>query len=148
MSVWSVRILAAALLIGIALPAGAQNKGKTLYERMGGYDVLAKITDSLLPRLRTDPVIRPVVEGLSDTTRQRNRQLIVDQLCRDTGGPCLYIGRTMAASHQGLGITDQMWKNMMTILADILANLKIGEPERGEFTALVEKLRDDIVDKP
>ena len=148
MTLTRVKIFALALLVGAALPVGAQNRPRTLYERIGGYDVIAKITDALLPKLGADPLIRPVVVGLANTSKQRNRQLIVDQLCKETGGPCLYIGRTMEASHQGLGITHDMWKAMLQALATTLTELKIQEPERGEFTAIIEKLRDGIVEKP
>jgi hemoglobin len=148
MTAFRVKIFMLALLMGASLPASAQSGPKTLYERIGGYDVIAKITDALLPKLAADPTIRPVVVGLADTSKRRNRQLIVDQLCKEAGGPCLYIGRTMEASHQGLGITDEMWTNMMKRLAESMDELKIREPERGEMTAIIAKLRDGIVEKP
>ena len=35
--------------------------------------------------------------GVSDDLKKRIRQLVVDQLCAATGGPCIYIGpRTKA----------------------------------------------------
>jgi hemoglobin len=142
-----VTAIALALSMGAPLTASAQNSSKTLYERIGGYDVIARITDSFLPKLGMDPAIKPVVDGLANTSRQRNRQLIVDQLCNETGGPCLYIGRTMEASHQGLGITDQMWTNMMKALSDTLTDLKIKEPERSELTAIFAKFKNGIVEK-
>src|SRR5687767_390496 len=85
-----------------AAPSGAQAPAdKTLYQRLGGYDMIAKVVDTFLPKLReSDPKVAAMVSGLAETSRRRNRQLIVDQICNLTGGPCLYIGRTMEASHQ------------------------------------------------
>jgi hemoglobin len=143
-----LRTTTIALVLLTGATASAQTKPKTLYERLGGYDTIAKITDAVFPKLILDPVIKPVVDGLADTSRQRNRQLIVDQLCHEAGGPCLYIGRTMEASHQGLGITEQMWTNMMKLLSEALTTLNVKEPERSEFTAIFAKFKDGIVQQP
>ena len=120
---------------------------KTLYERLGGYDAIAKIVDDFLPRLSKDPKIAAMIGGLATTSRMRNRQLIVDQLCNETGGPCLYVGRTMEQAHQGLEINDQLWEFSQKALGDSLDASKVGEPERGELLALVEKHRAEIIEK-
>lgn len=130
-------------------PAAAQAPGnKTLYQRLGGYDMIAKIVDTFLPKLRdSDPKVAAMITGLAETSRQRNRQLIVDQICNLTGGPCLYIGRTMEASHQGLEITEEMWKKSQQAAADALDSLNIKDPEKAELLAVIEKLRPEIVQK-
>lgn len=129
-----------------AQPAAAQKK--TLYQRLGGYDVIAKLVDDFLPRLLKEPKVASMITGLAETSRMRNRQLIVDQLCKETGGPCLYIGRTMEASHQGLGIDAALWEFSQKAFGETLDANKIGEPERSEVLALIEKLRPEIVEKP
>jgi hemoglobin len=130
-------------------PAAAQAPGsKTLYQRLGGYDMIAKVVDAFLPKLReSDPKVAAMITGLAETSRQRNRQLIVDQICNLTGGPCLYIGRTMEASHQGLEITEDMWKKSQQAVADALDSLNIKDPEKAELIAVIEKLRPEIVQK-
>jgi hemoglobin len=137
-----------ALLVA-AVAAGAQDtpKPKSLYERLGGYDMIAKIVDDFGPKLGKDPEIAPLVASLSKTSRMRNRQLIVDQICQMTGGPCLYIGRSMEASHQGLGITDAHWAKAGKYMTETLDTLKIGDPEKTELLQLIDTLRPDIVEK-
>lgn len=125
----------------------AQTQRKSLYLRLGGYDAIAKIVDDFLPRLAKDPKIASMIGGLADTSKMRNRQLIVDQICHETGGPCLYIGRTMEASHQGLGITDELWEFSQKTLGETLDANKVGEPERSELLAVIEKLRPEIIEK-
>lgn len=120
---------------------------KSLYHRLGGYDMIAKIVDDFGPKLGKDPKIGPLLAGVSAEHRMRNRQLIVDQLCEATGGPCFYIGRTMLSSHQGLGITEDHFKQSGVLMVETLDKFKVGEPERSEFLAIIEKLRPDIVDK-
>ena len=151
MVVRRISVLCFLALVAMPFAACAQQapaKPKTLYERLGGYDMIAKIVDNLLPKLGEDAVIRPVVDGLADTTRMRNRQFIVDQICNLTGGPCLYTGRTMEASHQGLKITNEMYDLQQKHLGEVLDGLKIRDPERGEVIAALEKLRAEIVEKP
>ena len=45
----------------------------------------------------------------------RQRQLIIDRLCHDTGGPCAYTGRPLTTVHENLKITAQ-WEVFMKIL--------------------------------
>jgi hemoglobin len=143
-------LILAALMPMLAVSAWAQApaaKPRTLYERLGGYDMIAKIVDDFGPKLGKDPKIAPLLAGVSAEHRMRNRQLIVEQLCEATGGPCFYIGRTMLSSHQGLGITEDHFKQAGVLMVETLDKFKIGEPERGEFLAIIGKLQPDIVEK-
>ena len=121
----------------------------SLYKRLGGYDGIANIVDRFPPHLlAADPKIPPMFTGLADTSKMRNRQMIVDQICMLAGGPCLYIGRTMEASHQGLNIDADMWDKQMKAWGDTLDEAKVKDPERKEFLALIATLKDGIVQKP
>lgn len=139
-------------LAWMAAPASAQQQQppaqKTLYQRIGGYDRIAAIVDEFGPRLAKDPQLKRLFGGLSNSSRMRNRQMIVDQLCNLTGGPCLYIGRDMKTAHTGIGITEEDWKIAGKHMGETLTKLDVQDPERGEFIAVIEKLRDDIVTKP
>ena len=139
-----------ALLPLLAVSAWAQDaaKPKSLYQRIGGYDMIAKIVDDFGPKLGKDPKIAPLLAGVSAEHRMRNRQLIVEQICEATGGPCIYIGRTMLSSHQGLGITEDHFKQAGALMLETLDKFKIGEPERSEFMGVIGKLQPDIVEKP
>jgi hemoglobin len=139
-----------ALVLLLAGTAWAQDaaKPKSLYHRLGGYDMIAKIVDDFGPKLGKDPKIAPLLAGVSAEHRMRNRQLIVEQICEATGGPCFYIGRTMLSSHQGLGITEEQFKHAGTLMLETLDKFKIGEPERSELMAIIGKLQADIVEKP
>ena len=142
-------IAIASIAVGAQTPSQpAAPAQKTLYERLGGYDGIAKVVDAFPPHLmKADPKIPPMFTGLADTSKQRNRQLIVDQLCMLTGGPCLYIGRTMEGSHQGLNITEEMWKAQLQAWADTMDEVKLKDPEKSELLAVIDKLKDGIVQK-
>ena len=106
----SLCLVAVLVLTGGIWETSAQEKAHTqespsLYKRLGGYDALAAVTDDFVGRLVSDKQLTRFFNGVSTDSRKRIRQLVLDQLCAATGGPCLYIGRSMRASHEGLGIT-------------------------------------------
>ena len=85
----SFLIASAVLLscVGTARVASAQG-GDSLYKRLGGYDALAAVTDDFIIRLATDKTLGRFFVGASDNSKMRIRQLVLDQLCAATGGPC------------------------------------------------------------
>lgn len=140
-----------AAILAAGTPAWAQAKksnGPSLYKRLGGYDVIAAIVDDFLEGLGKDPAFARFGTGRSVQSKVRARQLIVDQICNLSGGPCFYIGREMKPSHKGLAITDQEWEASGKIMGGVLAKHKIPEKEQQELGALIEELRKDIVDAP
>ena len=118
----------------------------SLYTRMGGYDVIAAVIDELFAILHDDPGFARFFGGRSEDSAIRSRQLLVDQMCALSGGPCRYIGRDMKTSHSGLGITQLEWDANMRASDAALAKHKVGDAERAEFLALFERYRDDIVE--
>ena len=145
--------------VALAATAGAQppgpspnspiRDGKTLYQRLGGYDVIAKTVDAFLPNLQAElPQLRDMVTGLAQASRLRNRQMIVDQICMLTGGPCVFVGRPNVVSHQGLEITQEMWDKSQKALALTLDQLGVKDPEKADLVNVIDSLKDDIIQKP
>jgi hemoglobin len=106
------------LSVGLALAMAASTsaatqeasaKAPSLYKRLGGYDALAAVTDDFIGRMVADPRLSRFFVGHAKESLDRIRQLIVDQLCNVTGGPCLYIGLDMKTAHEGLGIREKDW---------------------------------------
>lgn len=139
--------LAAPLLAAGTAHAQA-DKPKTLYQRLGGYDALAAVTDDFIGRLATDKQLGRFFGGHSADSLGRIRQLIVDQLCNVTGGPCVYIGRDMKKSHAGMGISQADWDVTVKHLVATLDRFKVPEKEKGEVLAAISSLKGDIVEKP
>lgn len=139
--------LAAPLLAGGVALAQAE-KPKTLYQRLGGYDALAAVTDDFIGRLATDKQLGRFFGGHSTDSLGRIRQLVVDQLCAVTGGPCVYIGRDMKKSHAGMGISQADWDVTVRHLVATLDKFKVPEKEKGEVLGAISSLKADIVEKP
>jgi hemoglobin len=143
------RLLALALGLGIFGSAEVlAAQGDSLYKRLGGYDALAAVTDDFIARLAADPQLQRFFVGHSTDSLKRIRQLIVDQLCQVTGGPCVYIGRDMKTSHAGLGTTQKDWDITVNHLVATLDKFQVPPKEKDEVLAAVSTLKKDIVEKP
>jgi hemoglobin len=135
--------------------AAAQDTGasmrtteKSLYQRLGGYDALAAVTDDFIGRLAGDKLLGKFFIGLSTDSKIKVRNHVIDFLCKATGGPCAYTGRDMKTSHAGLNITKKEWDASVKHLIATLNKFKVPEKEKGEVLAAVGPLEKDIVEKP
>ena len=130
------------------MPTSSERKasGKSLYQRLGGYDVIAAVVDDLFAEMRADPQLARLSAGRGLDSRNRSRQLTVDQLCALAGGPCIYIGRDMKTAHAGLAITGKEWDTTIRYLEEALDRYKVQRREKEEFVALFERYRGDIVE--
>ena len=134
--------LALALLAG---PAKAEDK--SLYQRLGGYDAIAAVSDEFIARLTNDEQEKRFFIGFSTDSKLRIRQLLVDLVCKSTGGPCVYTGRDMKTAHAGAGITKADWDRSLKIFGEVLNKFKVPEKEQQELAALLLPLEKDVVDK-
>jgi len=117
----------------------------SLYQRLGGYDVIATIVEEVLTRMRQDPKFARFATRSADS-RDRARQLLVDQMCALAGGPCVYIGRDMKTAHTGLNITEDEWEASLGHTRDALERQQIGKREQRDFLELFERYKADIVE--
>lgn len=119
---------------------------ESLYKRLGGYDAIAAVTDDFIVRLATNKDISRFFVGLSDDSKTKIRQHIIDFLCNKTGGPCAYTGRTMKDTHKGLKITENDWKISADLLGETLKKFNVPKKETDEVFAFVTSLKNDIVE--
>jgi len=117
----------------------------SLYKRLGGYDALAAVTDDFLGRLATDAKEGRFFVGLSNDSKTRVRQHVVDFLCVATGGTCKYTGRDMETAHTGLNITEEDWTIAVKALGDTLNKFKVPAREQGEVVSAIAGLKSKIV---
>lgn len=148
----AIGAVAAVVVIGAivlqALVQGQSQGSRSLYTRLGGYDAIAAVTDDFVGRLASDPQLSKFFVGHSTDSLHRIRQLVVDQLCAATGGPCFYIGRDMKTSHKGLGISEADWQVTVKHLVASLDKFKVPAQEKNELLGALAPLKSDIVEKP
>ncbi len=133
----------ATILFAVTLASAQDKPTKTLYERVGRYDAIAAIADDYLKGIRANPQFTRFT-GRSADSLKRARQLLKDQLCAMTGGPCVYVGRDMETAHSGLAINDAEWAANMKYMAAALDKNSITGRDKEEFLELVESLKKHI----
>jgi hemoglobin len=120
--------------------------GKSLYERLGGYDAITAVANDLLPRLMADRLLGRFWQNRAHDSIAREKQLLVDFLCASAGGPMYYTGRDMKLSHKGMGISEADWQAFLGHLNATLNIFEVPAPERSEVLAFVEGTKPDIVE--
>ncbi|MGN6184695.1 MAG: group I truncated hemoglobin [Thermoanaerobaculia bacterium] len=133
------------LLFAVSASANSHME-KSLYQRLGGYDAIAAVTDDFIGRLATDKTLGKFLAGHSQDSLMKIRQLVVDQICAATGGPCVYVGRDMKTAHKGMGISKADWDIAVRHLVASLDKFKVPDKEKGELLAAVGSMEKDIVE--
>jgi len=142
-----VLAFAAICLLAVPLFADQHMEKKSLYQRLGGYDAIAAVTDDFIGRMATDKQLSKFFVGHSEDSLKKIRQHVIDQLCAATGGPCVYTGRDMKTSHKGLGITESDWNVAVGHLTATLNKFNVPATEKGEVLGALSALKKDIVEK-
>ncbi len=121
---------------------------KSLYERLGGYDAIAAVTDALMVRIKDDDKLRRFYDHRGADGVTREQQLLVDFLCASSGGPMVYTGRDMTTVHIGMRLDEEDWKRAIGHLTATLEAFEVPEPEKGEVVGFTESLKPEIVEVP
>jgi hemoglobin len=138
-------LLAAIVVIQTQAAGKEPGSGPSLYQRLGGYDAIAAVTDEFIGRLATDKKLSKFFVGLSDNSKARVRQHVVDLICATTGGPCVYLGQDMKTAHKGLNITEAEWQASVDDFTATLDKFGVKQKERDELFAILNKVKPDIV---
>lgn len=118
----------------------------SLYARLGGYDAIAAVADTLLPRLMGDESLGRFWAHRGEDGLNREKQLLVDFLCSNAGGPLLYTGRDMVLTHRGMSIDDSDWVAFIGHLEATLDSLDVPAAERQDVLAFIESTKAEIVE--
>ncbi|MDH3701273.1 MAG: group 1 truncated hemoglobin [Alphaproteobacteria bacterium] len=119
---------------------------KSLYERLGGYDAIAAVTDALMVRIKKDDKLRRFYDHRGADGIAREQQLLVDYLCASSGGPMVYTGRDMKTLHIGMRLDEEDWKRAMDHLTATLEAFDVPDQEKDEVMSFHEFLKSDIVE--
>ncbi len=119
---------------------------ESLYARLGGYDALAAVANALLPRLQGDDKLRRFWDHRGDDGIEREKQLLVDFLSAESGGPMLYTGRDMLTTHKGMQIDEDDWERLIGHLTETLGSFNVPEQETNEVLAFIESTKQEIVE--
>lgn len=122
------------------------SENNSLYFRLGGYDAISAVVNELISRLMQDSLLGRFWENRGDDGINREKQLLIDYLCANAGGPMLYTGRDNVSSHRGMGITENDWSVFISHLKDTLSHFQVAENEQSEVLDFIESTKMEIVD--
>ena len=121
-------------------------EGTSLYDRLGGYNAIAAVANDLLPRLQSDSQLARFWDNRGDDGIAREKQLLIDFLCANAGGPLYYTGRDMALSHRGMGISESDWEHFIGHLQATLDKFEVPSAERAGVLSFIDSTKADIVE--
>jgi hemoglobin len=121
-------------------------ENRTLYDRLGGYDAISAVANDLLGRLRADPQLGRFWAHRGEDGIQREKQLLIDFLCANAGGPMYYRGRDMVLTHRGMRISESDWNVFLGHAGATLAKFDVPAAEQGDVVAFVQGLKNQIVE--
>jgi len=119
---------------------------RSLYERLGGYDAIAAVANDLLSRLQSDSRLARFWQNRGEDGVRREKQLLIDFLCANSGGPLYYTGRDMKISHLGMRIDENDWSAFLKHLNATLDAFRVARTEHDQVVAFIQSTQSDIVE--
>ncbi|MBI5569050.1 MAG: group 1 truncated hemoglobin [Desulfomonile tiedjei] len=151
MNPWAALAVIALVLSGSQIAfaqGGAEQKQRSLYDRLGGLAPISVVVSDFIDALVPDAVLNanPAISAARKRVPAPYLKYhVTAQVCQATGGPCKYHGRGMKESHAHLNITKSEWDRMVTIFKEILAKHGVPAKETQELLAIVDSTEAEIV---
>ena len=128
---------------GKSAPAPAPAANKTLYDRLGGQDAIkAVVKDFVEENVAKDTRINA---RFANADIPHLEQMLTEQICQGTGGPCKYTGKDMKTAHTGMKITDDDFNALVEDLKKSLDKFQVGAKEQGDLINVLAPMKPDIV---
>lgn len=126
-----------------AVPTAAQPAQQPLYDRLGRLDAInAVVKDFVEERVAKDPRINA---RFANTDIPHLEQMLSEQICEATGGPCKYTGKNMREVHAGMAITEADFGALVEDLVASLNKFNVPKAEQDELIGKLATMHDDIV---
>jgi len=116
---------------------------RSLYERLGGTEAITAVVKDFVATTGADPRISMF---FTNADIPKLEQMMVDQICEATGGPCKYTGKSMKESHTGMKVRPEHFEAFIDDLTKTLDKFKVGEREKGEVLAAFRSMQADVVE--
>ncbi|MCH2342429.1 group 1 truncated hemoglobin [Pseudomonas sp. NPDC047963] len=130
------------LLLGAC--AGQAPKDDGLYRQLGGEPGVTRIVEGMLLRIAGDPRI---VEHFQDIDIQRLRDKLIEQVCLEAGGPCVYTGDSMEESHKGLALTPSDFNALVENLQAAMTAEGVPIPTQNRLLARLATMRGQVIER-
>ena len=115
---------------------------RSLYDRLGGKDAITAVIDDFVANVAADKRINA---RFAKTDIPHLKQMLVDQVCQATGGPCTYTGKSMRDAHKGMKITEADFNALVEDLSQSLDRHAVPPAEKTELLTALGGMKADIV---
>jgi hemoglobin len=121
----------------------------TLYERLGGQPAVTKVVDDFVANCAADPRINKLFTAAAGDPQEMAhfKQMLVDQICEASGGPCKYSGKSMPEAHKGMAITHDQFTALVEDLQKALVADGVKDAEQKDLLGALAPLEPQIVNK-
>jgi hemoglobin len=133
------RFLALPMLGLLAFSAHAE---ATLFEQIGGADTLKAVVDDFTDVVMNDDRINFT---FADAKLDRFKELLYNQICELSAGPCKYNGRDMRTSHEKLKIDNSQFNALAEDLYIAFDHKHVPYRVQNKVMALLAPMQRDIV---
>jgi hemoglobin len=135
-------LLSFAFLLLLAAPAWAGDD--PLFAELGGRAGIEKFTDKSVDNYLADPRIGAL---FSESNIDRLRAELKDQFCQVAGGPCIYTGHSMEATHKGLHLKDADFNALVEDLQAAMTDCDVPFAVQNRFLARLAPMERQMVEK-
>lgn len=137
---WVGVSMLALVITGCTLP---EFDSRTLYEQLGGKPGIDRLVERFIREIAADPEISHHFRG---TDVHRFRDMLAEQVCAISDGPCVYTGGSMLEVHRNLQITQRDFNALVEDLIRAMDSLQLPTPTQNRLLAKLAPMRSDIVD--
>ncbi|MFT0631961.1 group I truncated hemoglobin [Pseudomonas sihuiensis] len=134
------------LCLPLLLAACAQQAPRDdgLYRALGAEPGIVRIVEGMLLGSARDPRI---ARHFLDIDIERLREKLIEQLCFESGGPCVYTGDSMEESHKGLRLTPSDFNALVEHLQDAMEAEGVPTPAQNRLLARLAPMRGQVIDR-
>ncbi len=125
----------------MALTSSAQ---PTLHERLGGYDVIAKIVGELHERMSSDRHTWYHWKGRSTDDKAAECRLYIDLLCDSAGIAVTSQCPDTKTTHKGMGIAKVEWEHFVSMAGETLEQSGLSDRDQEELFSLLARTKSAI----
>lgn len=116
---------------------------KTLYERLGGDDGIARLVDDAVDAHLSNPEVKTRFENTKDI--EHAKKMSREFFCAGAGGPETYTGRDMRTAHKGMNISEQEYVAVVDDILGAMDKNNLGADEKKDVLAILYSLKGDII---
>lgn len=118
--------------------------GPPEFQDFGGKPGLVKLMDDFMVELLATPETKSF---FVNADQKRVKEQLVDQFCEVLGGPCKYSGKSMEASHSGLGINKNSFNSLVESLRRTMDKHHIPNRSQNKLLAGLAPMHRNIIEK-